>query len=150
MLLHCPVFRWGTAGFLCSSWYSTGFGILDLGFRRTGVQPHWCFSCCWADLTLIREPFSFPCSANEEVHRKLIGSTGGRAALDWPEGYSVPRNVMPSTWTRGDSWECWSLLGNSISQRQWATVLRIACLSWVLFLFLFLLLPLLFCFFFNY
>lgn len=89
-------FQLGTADFLCSSWYSSGFGILDFGFRRTWIKTHWCFRSCWAELTLIQETFSFLCSASEEEHRKLVGSTGG---LIWtvPKGYSVPAHEPEET-----------------------------------------------------
>lgn len=59
--------------------------LLWFGFgMRIMITPwYWCFGCCWVVLTLSQGLFSVLCSASEELHRKLGGSTAGTADLNW-------------------------------------------------------------------
>lgn len=84
----------------------------------------------------------FPCSANEQVHRKLERSMARTADQNRPKGYSIPWNAMLSILTVRN----WLIGTNHCSGLGWALVsgclatpLCITSLFWVLFLSFFLL-----------
>lgn len=54
------------------------------------------FSCCSAVLAPSQGLLSVPCSASQQVHKKLAGSTTRTAGPKWPQGYSIPWNVRLS------------------------------------------------------
>lgn len=70
--------------------------------------------CCWAMLSLSQGLSSFPCSASEQVHKRLGGSIAPTADPKWPKGYSIPENVTNSIETGRSQ----SLLGDGLGIRQ--------------------------------
>jgi len=72
--------------------------VLCFGFRmRIMLITHRCFSCCYAVLTQSQGLFCFlyrPGSEGDGVHERLGGGTAGTSGLEWPEGYSIPYDIM--------------------------------------------------------
>lgn len=57
---------------------------------RIMLITHLQFGCCWAVLTLSQGLSSVSCSASEQVHKKLVGSTARTWDFNWPKGYYTP------------------------------------------------------------
>lgn len=73
-----------TVSFILDCWYLC-FGFII----RIVLIAKQCFSYCWVVLTLSQGLFRFPCSANEQVHKKPGGSTARTSDSNWPKGYCI-------------------------------------------------------------
>lgn len=81
--ISCHSFDWDWVHFLCRSSYATVDFLLKIL-----LVAHWCFCCCWAELSQSQGHLCSPrCPASTVLRGALGGDTTRAADPEWPKKF---------------------------------------------------------------